>query len=156
MTEQETNRERLLEGLRHTVTEVMHTMAWSNVALSGEESVPEFALSDEMGGLIRLSGSHTGMIGISSGSKLAREVVARIIGLDAAELEPDDLLDGVGELTNMICGGMKTKAQMADLVLSTPLAVVGTDYKALWKTDRPITVITFQIEECLFRVHASI
>ena len=147
-------KERLLEGLRNTVTEVMGTMAWSDVNFAGMEETNSFTLSNEVGGLIRLYGSFNGMVGISANKAVNNEIVSRITGLPVDDLMQEDLLDGVAELANMICGGMKTKAQVPDIALSPPVAIVGSDYTALWKTDRPTLIMTFQLEEDIFQVHA--
>lgn len=147
-------KERLLEGLRATVTEVMGTMAWSEVNFAGMEETNSFTLSNEVGGLVRLFGSVTGMVGVSANRAVNNELVSRITGLGVDDLTQEDLLDGVSELANMICGGMKTKAQIPDIHLTPPVAIVGSDYTALWKTDRPTLIMTFQLEDDIFQVHA--
>jgi CheY-specific phosphatase CheX len=132
----------------------MSTMAWSEVNFAGIEETNSFTLSNEVGGLIRLYGNVTGMVGISANKAVHNEIVSRITGLPVDDLMQEDLLDGVAELANMICGGMKTKAQIPNIALSPPVAIVGSDYTALWKTDRPTLILTFQLEEDIFQVHA--
>lgn len=147
------DRDRFLEGLKSTVTQVLSTMAWADVNFEGILESDTFALDDEMGGLVRLEGAHNGIVGISSKKRVAEEVVSRITGLSPADLTREDLLDGISELANMVCGGMKTKAEAPDLDLSSPLAILGTDYMALWKTDQPTQILSFRIGDDLFRVH---
>lgn len=147
------DRERFLEGLKATVTQVLGTMAWSDVVFEGLEVSDTFALNDEMGGLVRMGGKQNGIVGISSKKAVAEEIVARITGLPTSDLTREDLLDGIAELANMVCGGMKTKAEAPDLDLSSPLSILGTDYMALWKTDQPTRILSFRIGEDLFRVH---
>lgn len=149
-------RVKLLDGLRNTVIEVMGTMAWSSVHFAGMEETQDFILNDEVAGLIQLFGNQQGMVGISCKDTLGRELVGRIVGLPVADLNGDDLRDGVAELANMICGGMKTKAQITDINLSPPVAIIGRDYIAQWKTDHPTMVLTFQLEEEVFLVHACV
>ncbi|MBF0613247.1 MAG: chemotaxis protein CheX [Magnetococcales bacterium] len=150
------SRVKLLDGLRNTVIEVMGTMAWSSVQFAGMEETDDFILKDEVAGLIQLFGHHQGMVGISCKETLGRELVGRMVGLAVEDLTPEDLRDGVAELANMICGGMKTKAQISELNLSPPVAIIGRDYIAQWKTDHATMVLTFLIEEEVFLVHACI
>lgn len=150
------NREKLLEGLRKSVEEVMMTMAWSDVTFCGANQSPTFTIANEILGLIRLYGYHDGMVGVATDISLAKELVGRIIGLAPEELTQEDLLDGISELANMICGGMKTKAQLSEIKLSPPVAVVGSDFVAQWKTDHPTIILNFQVGDRLLRVHACV
>jgi hypothetical protein len=56
----------------------------------------------------------------------------------------------------MVCGGMKTKAQIGSVSLSPPVAIVGQEFVAQWKTNHPTTVFTFQMDEGVLMVHASL
>ncbi|GAB0056098.1 hypothetical protein SIID45300_00402 [Candidatus Magnetaquicoccaceae bacterium FCR-1] len=148
--------DKLLNGLRLAVTEMMTAMAMSEVVFAGQESVNAFSISSEVVGLVRLDGKMHGMVGVSCSKELLREIVSRIVGLTPEELFMEDLLDGAAELANMVCGGMKTKAQIGDVNLSPPVAVVGQEYTAQWKTNRPTTLFTFQMEEGILKVYASL
>ena len=149
-------RDKLLIALRTTVVELMATMAMSEAVFAGEEVRTVFAFNNEAGGLVRLSGGHEGMLGVATNLTLLREVVSRIVGLDPGELTREDLLDGVAELANMICGNMKTKAQAGDIVLAPPIAIIGKEYSAEWKTNLPTTILTFQMDEGVLQVYASV
>ncbi|MBF0417930.1 MAG: chemotaxis protein CheX [Magnetococcales bacterium] len=148
--------DKLLNGLRLAVTEMMTAMAMSEVVFAGQESVDAFSLTSEVVGLVRLDGKMHGMVGVSCSSALLREIVSRIVGLSPDELLMEDLLDGAAELANMVCGGMKTKAQIGDVNLSPPVSIVGQEYTAQWKTNRPTTLFTFQMEEGVLKVYASL
>ncbi|MBF0340823.1 MAG: chemotaxis protein CheX [Magnetococcales bacterium] len=147
---------RLLNGLRLAVTEMMTAMAMSEVVFAGQESCDAFSLSSEVVGLVRLDGQLHGMVGVACSKDLLREIVSRIVGLAPADLIMEDLLDGAAELANMVCGGMKTKAQIGNVNLSPPVSIVGQEYIAQWKTNRPTTVFTFQMDEGVLRVYASL
>ncbi|MEG3638097.1 chemotaxis protein CheX [Magnetococcus sp. PR-3] len=151
------DKEILISALQATVTEVMGTMAWAEVGFAGQEHSNSLTLNQEVGGLIRLRGeSEEGLVGIACNKRIASELVSRIVGLPAEELLPEDLIDGVAELANMICGGMKTKAEMKQLELSPPVAIVGSDYTAEWKTIGGAEVLTFLLEGENFQVHLSL
>ncbi len=148
--------ETLLTGLRLAVTEMMQAMAMSDVVFAGQESVDSFTLTNEVVGLVRLEGKLEGMVGISCNQVLLREIVSRIVGLDPKELNREDLLDGAAELANMVCGGMKTKAKIGSISLSAPVAIIGQEYVAQWKTIHPTTIFTFQMDEGVLRVHTCL
>lgn len=154
--EQELSRQRLLEALHSTVVEVIGTMAWTSVELTNSEDRPNLMMANEVSGLIRLVGGTGGMVGFSCSRSLCESLVSRITGLAKEEILEEDLLDGVMELANMLGGGMKSKGRVSEVDLSPPVAIVGAHCKALWKTDRPTRVMSFQLEEELFEVHVCI
>ncbi|ABK46069.1 hypothetical protein Mmc1_3584 [Magnetococcus marinus MC-1] len=151
------DKDALINALKATVPEVMGTMAWAEVGYAGEEHHDTLTLDQEVGGLIRLLGENEeGLVGISCNKRIASELVSRIVGLSVDELLAEDLIDGVAELTNMICGGMKTKAEMKHLDLSPPVAIIGGSYIAQWKTLNGSEVLTFLLEGENFHVHLSL
>ena len=52
--------------------------------------------------------SGEGMVGLCFNAPLAKMMVARLLGIEPAELGDDDCCDGIGELVNMISGRSKT------------------------------------------------
>lgn len=149
-------RRRLIEGLRFTVPEVIETMAYCEAQFIGQDTNINFALSSEIAAMIRLYGGLDGMIAITSEELLVRTIVSRILGAVPEDLTSSDLLDGIAELINMVCGGMKTKAQINHIHLSPPLAIIGNDYTAVWKTDQPPVVMTFQVDNHVLKIHAGL
>lgn len=150
------NSQRLLDALQRTVNAVLETMAWSEVAFLGVEREKNFLLDGEACGMVFLYGGHEGVVGVCCDRELAKELVAGITGLPSAEIIEEDLLDGMGELANMIGGGMKTKSEMADIILSPPMTVVGSAFRGVWKTDHPTHVLNFQVEGRPLQVMASL
>ncbi len=156
MIENDTDPEHIAGNIRNSVGEIMATMAMSELVFAGMEKRLNFSLSDEAVGLVRLSGDRNGMLGISTNQVLLRIIVSRIIGLTPEELEREDLIDGIAELANMIGGSFKTKARIPNMTLSPPVAILGKEYVAEWKTSKPTMVLTFQAEEGVLQVYASL
>ncbi|MBF0448320.1 MAG: chemotaxis protein CheX [Magnetococcales bacterium] len=152
----EENKQKILDSLRLTVVEIMTTMAISEVIFSGKEKVNDFRLNREASGLVRLYGTHEGMIAVGCSLNLLRNIVSKIVGLPQEDLLQEDLLDGAAELANMIGGGMKSKAQIPGVVLSPPMSIVGMEYIASWKTGQPTEILTFQMEEGILQIYASL
>jgi hypothetical protein len=67
-------------------------------------------------------------LGILAGRDVCTKLARSLIGVDAAEpLETDeDVLDAVGEVTNMIAGGVKVRlASECNIIVGVPLALKG-------------------------------
>ena len=114
-------------------------------------------------------GAVTGIIGMASESLVGSMVISfsepcilKIVANMTMEPEKDtidaDVVDAVGELTNMICGGAKTilaKLHMKfDLTL--PTTVVGKDIEIGYRNNTPIIVIPFMTENGEFVVEANL
>jgi flagellar motor switch protein FliN/FliY len=74
-------------------------------------------------GSVRFDGDVTGIFHIHVTAAFARTLASRMLGLTEAELEGDEMVNDVmGELTNMVVGGVKSRFcdAGATCVLSTP------------------------------------
>lgn len=150
------DKEKLITALQNTVTEVMGTMAFADVGFEGLEEASQFSLSDEAVGLVALSGEVDGMVAVATTEGLVKEFVSRMVGLPADDLIKEDLIDGVSELANMVCGGMKSKAGIGNIQLAPPVSILGGDFTAALKTDNPIMVLKFQLELGRLHVYATL
>ncbi|MBF0285056.1 MAG: chemotaxis protein CheX [Magnetococcales bacterium] len=150
------NSQKLMDALQRTVFAVLDTMAMSEIEFLGVETQRDFALDGEANGVIHLTGGHQGLVGVSTDGILAQLLVGGITGLNPADLTREDLLDGMGELANMICGGMKTKSELGQIDLSAPLCLIGADCYGLWKTEHATHVMRFKVDERVLKVLASV
>lgn len=135
------------EHVRIAVVEIILTMAMLESVFVGIEHKKVFFLNNEATGLVRLSGSHDGMLGVSTNQALLRVIVSSIVGVSPEELSQEDLLDGVAEIANMISGSFKARARLGGMSLSPPVAILGKEYVAAWKTSQPTQVLTFRMGE---------
>ncbi|MBF0158403.1 MAG: chemotaxis protein CheX, partial [Magnetococcales bacterium] len=146
----------MIHGLRDATTQVLYTMACCQAEYVGLSVVDQFVLADEACGVVRLRGVVDGLVAISCGLDLAQDMVSHIIGMAPDEIRREDLLDGIAELTNMICGGMKTHFGGGGHVdLLSPSSVIGKDYVAQWKTQNATSILLFQVDGRPLRVSAS-
>jgi chemotaxis protein CheX len=148
--------QRIAEGLKLSVREVMSTMAMAEVSAGSEQACAEFSVAGPAAGLMFLAGERKGMVAVSMPEALARGVIANITGLAPDTLSRQDLLDGIGELINMLSGGMKTKVADPAIQLSPPIAILGNEYAVEWKTGRPTMVLEFESSGERFTVHACV
>ncbi|HAT49902.1 MAG: chemotaxis protein CheX [Nitrospirae bacterium] len=143
------------EALQVAVVDVLGRMAMTEVVLIHRERVSGFRLDFEAGGMVRLSGALNGMIGLTCHLGLVEELVSRIGGLPIDQLENEDLMDGVAELANLFGGWTKTNVGQGDVQVSPPMAFIGKEVIAEWKTDRPAERFIFQVNEHVLYVLAS-
>lgn len=114
-------------------------------------------------------GAITGIIGMASSTisgcmvlsfseSCILKIVANMLYEEPKEKIDDDIIDAVGELTNMICGG--AKAQLAKLNhkfdLATPTMIKGQGIEIAYHTEAPTIVIPFSTDYGDFVVEANL
>lgn len=147
--------ETIYAALQIAVVDVLSRMAMTEVILSHRERVSSFRLNFEAGGMVRLSGTLNGMIGLTCHLELVKALVSGIVGVPIEQLEREDLLDGIAELANLFGGWTKTNAGLGGVVVSTPMAFIGEEVMAEWKTDRPTERFIFHVNDHVLQVLAS-
>ena len=81
-------------------------------------------------GSVGLAGEVVGCINIYVDTVLAKTITANMLGEDPGNIEDEEILDMVGELSNMIGGSMKSRLCDAGLScsLSIPTTTSGKDF----------------------------
>ncbi len=160
-------RDRVIRGLRLATVQVLALMSSMRAVDAGMRVARSFSCSSGACGMLRVTGDLDGIVAVCCSRRLAREIVSGIVGVPVTELTDEDLLDGMSELANMICGGMKTQIGIASsrVALSPSSAILGGDYVAQWKTSGETVVMAFHVDtgkgqgggeqEDLLEVHAS-
>ena len=95
------------KAFQEAARETLSTMAMLEMEVG--ESVPARSISSTLGltATMGLCGESEGLLVLSLGAPLACRIVASMLGMEEDEVE-DDLVDGVGEIANMVAGGAKT------------------------------------------------
>lgn len=88
---------------------------------------PNTALHD-ISGVIGLSGNAQGTVVLSLDKKVALAAASVLLMCEAEEINAD-VVDAVGELTNMVAGGAKAKLEEYQLSISLPSVVTGTGHE---------------------------
>jgi chemotaxis protein CheX len=78
----------------------------------------------ELTGVIGLSGKATGTVAVSMPAEMAMTVTSRLLG-ESQLTSNDQVIDAVGELTNMIAGAAKAKLEKMELSIGLPAVIVG-------------------------------
>ncbi len=77
-------------------------------------------------GIIGISGKGVGTIVLSMSESVALKAASTMLMTELKEVD-DDVLDAVGELTNMVCGGAKAKLAQFSLSMSLPNVLCGKE-----------------------------
>lgn len=97
----------------------------------------------EVSGMIGLSGVCRGMVVVSIGRDTAMSVAEIMLGTRPAELNAD-VIDAVGELTNMVAGAAKTKLEEFRLTIGLPTVICGKNQTILFPSGTLPIVIPFE------------
>lgn len=113
------------------ITPVVNSTRSVFASLAGCKIEPGPATSDvfapphDLCGMVGMSGSTSAMVLVHLNQQTALEVTGAMLGEKPLEVN-SEVIDVVGELTNMIAGGAKAKLAPMFAVLSLPVVVVGS------------------------------
>jgi chemotaxis protein CheX len=136
-------------------TDVFRTMMNLRVS-AGEVAVEKAQIRRaEVIGSIGVAGFLSGSISLFLPKALAKQAVAAMLMMDSPEaLADNDLVDAIGELTNMVGGNIKTelfqKAPLFDI--SVPSVYIGEDLQRRTVSDDLCFLAPFKVGELEFSV----
>ncbi|QDU25710.1 CheY-P phosphatase CheX [Anatilimnocola aggregata] len=94
----------------------------------------------DVSGVIGLSGHAQGTVVLSLEKQVALQAAATLLLCETTELN-DDVVDAVGELTNMVAGSAKAKLEEYQLSISLPSVILGAGHLVRFPSDvTPICV----------------
>lgn len=111
-------------------------------------------LSD-VSALIGLAGETSGAVVLSFDHDTALKVVSRLVGKNYPFLGAE-VLDGVGELVNIIAGNAKKDLLDFRISISLPGVITGSSYRINWPKGVPVISIPFTSDVGDFRVNVSL
>lgn len=92
----------------------------------GEVTGSDRPTPHDLSGVIGLSGNATGVVIVHMNKQTAINATGAMLGSKPAEIN-EDVIDVVGELTNMIAGGAKAQLSQLFSNLALPMVLVGKD-----------------------------
>ncbi len=138
--------------------EVFEVMSGIHVKRKSLFLKKDYKIFGEVSGIMGLTGDAAGSIAISFSYDLAKKVISIILDMEVAEIEEDDVKDGIGEILNMIAG--QTKAILAGtkyrFKLSIPTVVAGYGYEIYHPENAPCIVIIFEALDMQFALQVSL
>lgn len=112
----------------------------------------------EVTGIIGLAGKEAkGSFAVSFSKSCIVKVVSNMLGEEVQDLE-GDIMDAVGEITNMISGGARAELENKgySFEMAIPSIISGKDHKIVHITDFPIIVVPFDTDYGPFVVEACL
>lgn len=94
----------------------------------------------DISGVIGLSGKAVGSVVMSLTQAVAMKAASTMLMMDVEQVD-EDVLDAVGELTNMVGGAAKAELEEYELKLGLPNVVTGAGHEVHFPTNvTPITI----------------
>ena len=110
---------------------------------------------DKVSAIIGLAGDTRGAVVLSFSRETAIAIISKMVGHELKVLG-NEVLDGVGELVNIIAGNAKQDLQEFRIEISLPGVITGNSYKVHWPEGIPVVAIPFQTELGPFTVNVSL
>ncbi len=96
-------------------------------------------------GIIGLSGKAVGMVVLSLSDEVAKRATSAMLLCETDEINAD-VIDAVGELTNMVAGAAKAELAEFDLMVSLPNVVTGEDHAIRFPSNVTPICVPFRTE----------
>ena len=119
------------------------------VRVAGITKIPIQLPSAPITGLIGLSGKCTGFISLTMPERVATLAVSGL-SMEEHKTINAQVVDGVGEITNIIAGGLKTKLFNTPWMVSnitTPSVILGESYNISYSKGIEYCGITFEVDD---------
>ncbi len=110
---------------------------------------------NEISAIIGLAGETTGAVVLSFSRNTAIEMVSKFAGKPYQALSKE-VIDGVGELVNILAGNAKKGLTEFRIEISLPGVVTGNKYKINWPKGVPVVTIPFKSNLGDFTVNVSL
>jgi chemotaxis protein CheX len=110
---------------------------------------------DEVSGIIGLAGETTGSVVLSFSRDTAIQIISKFAGVNYQALG-SEVLDGVGELINIVAGNAKKDLLDFKIVISLPGVITGNDYRIHWPEQVPVISVPFTTSVGNFTLNVSL
>lgn len=106
--------------------EVFASMIFIDIAAEPSTPEPPPDIEQNLSSLIGFAGDLKGLLGIHCPSTVALGITSAMLGMEVSELD-DDVKDAIGEIANMVAGGLKVALVPHDkkIELAIPTTVIG-------------------------------
>jgi chemotaxis protein CheX len=110
---------------------------------------------DEVSGIIGLAGETAGSVVLSFSRDTAVKIISTFAGHPYQALG-SEVLDGVGELINIVAGNAKKDLIDFKIVISLPGVITGSDYRIHWPEQVPVISVPFTTSAGNFTLNVSL
>ena len=145
--------EQLAKYIIDATQEVFSTMIMMDASDDYPLKEPVNRFKCSITGMVGFAGTYSGVISIHCPASLALKITSSMLGMECDEVN-EDLNDAIGEIANMLGGGVKQVLSKGglDVKLSIPTVISGEDYTVNSLSDIDCVVIPFKIDDDKFLV----
>jgi chemotaxis protein CheX len=145
--------EQLAKYIIDATQEVFSTMIMMDASDDYPLREPVNRFKCSITGMVGFAGTYSGVISIHCPVSLALKITSSMLGMECDEVN-EDLNDAIGEIANMLGGGVKQVLSKGglDVKLSIPTVISGEDYTVNSLSDIDCVVIPFKIDDDKFLV----
>ena len=130
--------------IEESAREVFELMLGSSVSPSPDTPEPQAA---SLTAMVGLGGDLCGVFSIRCETAVAGRMASRMLGMDLPSFN-EETMDAVGEICNMVAGGLKAKVPGLEdrCMLSVPTVIHGHDYRtrSLGQGERTQVALNFE------------
>ncbi|MGL4941695.1 MAG: chemotaxis protein CheX [Thermoguttaceae bacterium] len=119
-----------------------------NVRIMGVSRIPSRIQHTELMGIVGMSGKNTGFLTVTLTESVAMRAVSGLLQESYTHVD-SQVTDGVGELTNIVGGGVKSRLANTPwqfLSLTIPSVISGSDYHLSFVKGIEYVAVTFEAE----------
>ena len=133
--------------------EIFSTMIFIDLTAGEPLSEGKTELGCHVSAMIGLSGDLNAMLGIHCPAQVGMAIGGAMLGMDLKAID-DDTKDALGEIANMLAGGLKEAcaAEDTNLLLAIPTTVSGNSYKISAPTGSNRLLLPFDIDAGRFYI----
>ena len=112
--------------LINATQEVFASMIFIDITPEAVSDEPVSAFAPNISSLIGLAGDMKGILGVHCPAEVALAITSSMLGMEVEELG-EDVKDAIGEIANMVAGGLKVALAGNDkkIELAIPTTVIG-------------------------------
>lgn len=116
-----------------------------------------YTFKKSISGMLGFAGDVKGMLTIHCPQEVAFAITAALLGVDVDEID-DEVKDTIGEMSNMILGGVKDgfTEQGINIQLAVPTVLAGRSYRISGMDDALWTTVPFYLDEGEFLVELKL
>ena len=137
----------------NSTEEIFNTMVFLPISAGHPMTEGEEVLNCHVSALVGISGDINSMLSIHCPGNVGRAITGEMLGMEVEDIDTD-VKDTLGEISNMLAGGMKEAfaAEDVNLELSIPTTVAGKAYRVTSPTKSNRVIIPFDLEQGRFFV----
>jgi CheY-specific phosphatase CheX len=113
---------------------------------------------DEISSIIALIGEDKGSVLFSIQKSLLKKIISAIMALPEEFVDDEVQADGIGELINMIAGGVKSRLSYSNIhfMLNIPQVIINENQSIIQYKNKPSVVLVYKVGNEYFAIMVSL